>query len=90
MSLLAAASLVVLDALIRAVRIRTLTAHPASLSLSRAVVANAFGDAASALTPARLGGEPMRFVWLTRAGVSGGTAMVALAAERVIDLSLVI
>lgn len=49
---------------------------------------NALGDAASAFTPARLGGEPMRFVQLVRAGVPGGTATVALAAERIIDLSL--
>jgi uncharacterized membrane protein YbhN (UPF0104 family) len=84
-----ALGLVAGDVWIRAVRLRLLLGREQTPGLRRAIAINAYGDAASALTPARIGGEPARFVALKRAGVTTPATVVVLAAERVIDLSLV-
>jgi uncharacterized membrane protein YbhN (UPF0104 family) len=77
------------DVWIRAVRLRLLLGREQAPGPLRAIAVNAYGDAASALTPARIGGEPARFVALKRAGITTPAAVVVLAAERVIDLSVV-
>jgi uncharacterized membrane protein YbhN (UPF0104 family) len=84
-----ALGLVAGDVWIRAVRLRLLLGREQAPGLRRAIAINAYGDAASALTPARIGGEPARFVALKRADVTTPAAVVVLAAERVVDLSLV-
>lgn len=84
----AALGLVALDIAVRALRIRLLL-RGQHLGVGEAIAANAYGDAASALTPARLGGDPARFLGLRRYGVEGPAAAVALGVERVVDLTLV-
>jgi len=84
-----ALGLVAGDVWIRAVRLRLLLGREQAPGRLRAIAVNAYGDAASALTPARIGGEPARFVALKRANVTTPAAVVVLAAERVVDLSLV-
>ncbi len=51
----------------------------------RAARINAYGDAASAVTPARLGGDPARFLGFRRAGVETPRALAGLAVEALID-----
>jgi uncharacterized membrane protein YbhN (UPF0104 family) len=48
-----------------------------------------FGDAAGAVTPMRLGGEPARWLGLLSAGVPAGAAVAVLAVEMVSYLSVV-
>lgn len=84
-----ALGLILLDIVVRAVRLRILLGSGRAPRLLDAVAVNAYGDAASALTPGRLGGEPARFVGLRRHRVDTAPALVVLAAERVVDLSLV-
>ena len=78
--------LVVVEILVRAVRLRVLLGRSQAPGILDAVAANAYGDAASAITPARIGGDPARFLGLK--GVPTPAVLVVLAAERVIDLSL--
>jgi uncharacterized membrane protein YbhN (UPF0104 family) len=72
------------DLAIRAVRLRVL-ASGTTLTLGQAIAINAYGEAASAVTPARAGGDPARFVALLRDGVSAPRALAALATEMLID-----
>jgi uncharacterized membrane protein YbhN (UPF0104 family) len=72
------------DVAIRAVRLCVL-APGTTLTLGQAVAVNAYGEAASAITPARAGGDPARFVALLRDGVSAPRALAALATEMLID-----
>ena len=58
---------------------------PGPGSEGRAVVVNAYGDAASSITPARLGGDPARFVGFRLSGVDTAAAVVALGVEIIID-----
>jgi uncharacterized membrane protein YbhN (UPF0104 family) len=51
------------------------------MTFKDAFVLNAFGDAASALTPLRLGGEPARLAGMLRGGVPAAAAFVALSYE---------
>jgi uncharacterized membrane protein YbhN (UPF0104 family) len=83
----AALGLLLADILVRAVRIRLLLGHH-PLPLRQSIAVNALGDAASAVTPARLGGEPARLVALSRYGAPLGPGVVALGVERLVDLSL--
>jgi uncharacterized membrane protein YbhN (UPF0104 family) len=53
--------------------------------LWQAITLNAYGDAASAVTPARLGGDPARFLGFRRAGVETPRALAGLAVEALID-----
>ena len=85
----AALGLVTLDIAVRAVRLRLLLGRGRAIGFTEAVAVNAWGDAASALTPGRLGGEPARFLGLRRHRVATAHGLVVLAAERVVDLSLV-
>jgi len=85
----AALALVAADVAIRAVRLRVL-APGTTLTLPQAIVINAYGDAASAVTPARAGGDPARFLGFLRAGVPGPRALAALAVETLIDWALLV
>ncbi len=82
---LAALGLFGADVAVRTVRIRLLvpgTPHP---TLWQAITINAYGDAAAAVTPARLGGDPARFLGFRRAGVESSRALAGLAVEALID-----
>ncbi len=52
-----------------------------TVTFADALVLNAFGDAAAALTPARLGGEPARLAGIARAGVRPVEGVVAISYE---------
>jgi uncharacterized membrane protein YbhN (UPF0104 family) len=80
-----ALALVAIEALLRAWRLQWLTPRARRPGFWRALAANAYGDAVSVVTPARLGGDPARFLTLTRSGMDGATALVALGAEQLID-----
>ena len=77
-------ALVLLDQLARALRLRLLTGaigHP--VALRDAVATNAIGDAACAVTPMRIGGEPARLAALLRAGVPATASFIAIGFEVV-------
>jgi uncharacterized membrane protein YbhN (UPF0104 family) len=74
----------------RGLRIRTYTrglGHP--LRFWRAIELNAWGDAAAALTPMRVGGEAARLAGLLRAGIPAHRAFLAIGLEAVIAYPLV-
>src|SRR2546421_1423710 len=79
---LLALALLALDCLVRAWRIQLATwTAGAHLSFSDAFRLNLYGEAASQLTPNRLGGEPARFLGLTEAGLRPVTGIVAIVVE---------
>ncbi|HEX4574130.1 MAG TPA: lysylphosphatidylglycerol synthase domain-containing protein [Gemmatimonadales bacterium] len=78
---LVALLLVVADVVIRGARIRLMLPVP----LWRAMAINTCGDALAALTPARLGGEPIRFVGFQRSGASAAQILAAFATEIWVD-----
>ncbi|HEX6643842.1 MAG TPA: lysylphosphatidylglycerol synthase domain-containing protein [Gemmatimonadales bacterium] len=74
--------LVAIDLAARAARIAWIARGiGARLSFRDAFVLNAWGDAASALTPLRLGGEPARLAGLLAAGVPAPAALAAIGVE---------
>lgn len=77
-----ALALLAVDSVVRAWRIQ-LAAWTAGgkLSFNDAFRLNLYGEAASQLTPNRLGGEPARFLGLTEAGLRPVTAIVAIGVE---------
>jgi len=87
-AVLVALGLVAGDILVRALRLRVLLGAVAPRAVGSAVVVNAYGDAASAVTPARLGGEPARFFALRERKTPAAAALVVLATERVVDMGL--
>src|SRR5437899_13088806 len=79
---LLALALLAIDCLVRAWRIQLATwTAGARLSFGDAFRLNLYGEAASQLTPNRLGGEPARFLGLTEAGLRPVTAIVAIGVE---------
>ncbi len=87
----AAAALCGCDIVVRAVRIRLLVPRSGSaLSIAHAIALNAYGDAAAAITPGRLGGDPARFAGFRRAGIDTPRAIAALAVEALIDWVLLV
>src|SRR5919197_1547363 len=82
MSHLLALALLALDCLVRAWRIQ-LAAWTAGgrLAFTDAFHLTLYGEAASQLTPNRLGGEPARFLGLTEAGLRPVTGIVAIGVE---------
>src|SRR5256884_5115162 len=79
---LLALALLALDCLVRAWRIQLATwTAGARLAFNDAVRLNLYGEAASQLTPNRLGGEPARFLGLTEAGLRPVTGLVAIGLE---------
>ena len=87
---LAALALCAIDVVVRAVRLRLLVPGDARLSLWQAVTINAYGDAASAVTPGRVGGDPARFWACRRVGVEAPRALAGLAVEAFIDWVLLV
>lgn len=83
---LAALALFGADVVIRAIRIRLLV--PGALSLRQAITVNAYGDAASAVTPGRFGGDPARFFGFRRAGIAAPPVLAGLGVEALIDWGL--
>jgi uncharacterized membrane protein YbhN (UPF0104 family) len=82
MSHLLALGLVALDCVVRAWRIQLATwTAGGRLSFWHAFRLNLYGEAASQLTPNRLGGEPARFLGLNEAGVRAVPALVAIGVE---------
>jgi uncharacterized membrane protein YbhN (UPF0104 family) len=81
---LACAALVLTDLGARTLRVRTiLRACRQRLSLRQLLTITLTCDAACAVTPFRLGGEPARVATMLRAGVPLRTAVVAIASETV-------
>lgn len=81
-----ALALALLDVLVRGERIRILLPVP----FWRAVIANTCGDALAALTPARWGGEPIRFLAFQRSGASAPAIVAAFATEVCVDAVLIL
>ena len=76
------AALVAADLLARAWRIQWLVQGLGHrMSLWDSFVLNAFGDAACALTPLRIGGEPARLAGMLRSRVPAPAAFVAISLE---------
>ena len=76
------AALVGVDLLARAFRIQWLLAGLGTpVRLRDALTLNAFGDAACAMTPLRIGGEPARRAGMLLAGVPASAAFVAISLE---------
>lgn len=75
-------ALVTADFIARAFRIQwILRGLRSRVGFGDAVTLNAFGDAACALTPLRIGGEPARLGGMLRAGVPAPAAFVAISIE---------
>ena len=75
-------ALVAVDLLARAFRIVWLVRGLGiPVKLGEAITLNAFGDAACAVTPLRIGGEPARLAGMLRAGVPAAAAFVAISLE---------
>ena len=75
-------ALVVIDLFARAWRIQWIVqglGHP--IGFWDSFVLNAFGDAACALTPLRIGGEPARLAGMLRSRVPPTAAFVAISLE---------
>ncbi len=79
--------IVMADIWVRAVRLRVLCGGP--LTTREAVVVNQLGEAASAVTPARIGGEPVRFAELKRLRHPTGSIVAVLITERVVGWALI-
>ncbi len=76
------ACLIALNFIVRAVRIKWILAGLGSrVTFGEAVTLNAFGDAACAVTPLRIGGEPARLGGMLRARVPPPAAFVAISVE---------
>jgi uncharacterized membrane protein YbhN (UPF0104 family) len=74
--------LLALDCVARAWRIQLSSrAAGGHLGFRDALRVNLYGEAASSLTPNRLGGEPARFLGMTWSGMRAVTALVALGVE---------
>jgi len=90
----AAAALCGIGIVVRAARIRLLVPDAAgsrpSLTFAHAIALNAYGDAAAAITPGRLGGDPARFAGFRRARIDTPRAIAALAVEALIDWVLLV
>ena len=75
-------ALVATDLLARAWRIQWIVEGLGHrMTVKDAFVLNAFGDAACALTPLRIGGEPARLAGMLRSGVPATAAFVAISLE---------
>jgi uncharacterized membrane protein YbhN (UPF0104 family) len=85
------AGLIALDFLARAWRIKwILRGLGHRIRTWDAVVLNAFGEGACAVTPMRLGGEPARLAGMLRCGVPAAAAFVAISFEVLASWPVVI
>jgi uncharacterized membrane protein YbhN (UPF0104 family) len=84
------AALMMVDLLARAVRLRCfLRGAGYRLRVPDLCVTILFSDAAAAVTPMRLGGEPARWLGLRTSGVAAGAGVAVLAVEMVTYLGIV-
>jgi uncharacterized membrane protein YbhN (UPF0104 family) len=75
-------ALVAIDLLVRAWRIQWIVQGLGHrITVKDAFVLNTFGDAACALTPLRIGGEPARLAGMLRSGVPATAAFVGISLE---------
>jgi uncharacterized membrane protein YbhN (UPF0104 family) len=80
------AALVAVDYIVRTWRIQILAAAiKCRTRFIDVLTLNATGDAASALTPLRAGGEPVRFFGLVHAGLTASDAIAVMAIEGIIE-----
>ena len=77
----AALGLVLLDVIVRALRTRLLL----PITISRALAVNTCGDAVAALTPGRVGGDPIRYLGYVRAGAPTPAILATFGIEIVAD-----
>ncbi|MGH7591545.1 MAG: lysylphosphatidylglycerol synthase domain-containing protein [Gemmatimonadales bacterium] len=83
--------LVVTDTVARSLRLKFFCDSIGSpLSVSQGIVVNAFGEAACALTPARLGGEPARLAGILRYRISTEAAIAAITMEALLGWPMII
>jgi len=82
---LVALALVLLDVVLRGARINQMLPVP----LLRAMAVNTCGDALAAVTPARTGGEPLRFVAF-EAAAGAGPVLAAFVTETCVDAVLIV
>jgi uncharacterized membrane protein YbhN (UPF0104 family) len=75
-------TLVLADMVLRAFRTQALMPMP----LRRALAANTCADAASAVTPARIGGDPVRFLAWRRAGHPASSILMVCGSEIAADI----
>lgn len=85
------AALMTADLFARAVRLRIfLRGAGFRPSLADVCVTILFSDAAAAVTPMRLGGEPARWLGLRSAAIPGGAAVAVLVVEMVSYMAVVV
>lgn len=90
LAVLLCAVLMAVDLLARAVRLRGfLRGAGYRLRVPELCVTILFSDAAAAVTPMRLGGEPARWLGLRTSGVAAGAGVAVLAVEMVSYLTIV-
>jgi len=77
----AALGLVLLDVVVRALRTRLLL----PVAISRVLAVNTCGDAVAALTPGRVGGDPIRYFGYVRAGAPTPAILATFGIEIVAD-----
>ncbi len=77
----AALGLVTVDILLRAIRTRCLLPVP----FSRALTINTCGDAVAAVTPGRVGGDPVRYLGFRRLGAPGPAILALFGIEIAAD-----
>ncbi len=82
-----ALAVVLTDVVVRGLRLRELLGR--RIALRDAVFANQVGELASAVTPARIGGEPARFAELKRLDHGTRAIMATLVTEKVVDYLLI-
>ncbi len=76
-----ALGLVIADIILRAIRTRCLLPVP----FSRAVTINTCGDAVAAVTPGRVGGDPVRYLGFRRLGAPGPAILALFGIEIAAD-----
>jgi len=81
-----ALTLALIDILVRARRIRVLLPG----SIWSAALINTCGDALAGMTPARWGGEPLRFLAFRHGGASGRRVFAAFATELCVDAVVIL
>ncbi len=77
----AALGLVLLDVIARALRTRLLL----SVTMSRALTVNTCGDAVAAVTPGRVGGDPVRYLGYVRTGAPTPAILATFGMEIAAD-----
>ena len=83
------AGLVMVDTVVRGLRNQLLSPVDRPLVLWQSIKVNAFGEAAAAVTPARIGGDITRFAGFNRCGFGNSATLALLGVEKIIDYALI-